>query len=294
MITFRRIIPKGEYCSRIEQGIPIGNCWVDMGNGILAFALQNANAISVPFTKFKDRTFILSNVCALYCPRLEQKLEETCENVGQRKGGVYRFDKKTGEFTLFKETDKEFDSIGKFKYDKKKDEWVLKTNRKKEAKTVIDQIERGILKDGINFQEKNNLIAIGGEGQPTETDLEAFILQLSDMVGKEIGGAYFSKDGTGSTTHMSIGLYKNNTYKKSVSSGQSTWSRQFPDSKIEISITGFFHTHPSGGNISIADRISGSEQDLRTKVAILKNAPNLQFFILTNPIYYGGTNKFRY
>ena len=207
---------------------------------------------------------------------------------------VYRYDDKTGDMILHQETDDDFDQIGRFKHDKKTDTYTLKTNRKGEAKTRIDNIEKGILSDGINFMNNNNIIGVGGEGQATEKGVENFVLQMSDMVGKEIGGAYFSKDGASATTHMSIGMYKNNTYTETKSNGHSLWNRMYPDSKVENSITGFFHTHPSGGTISVSDRTSASGQDLKSKANALKHIPTLRFFILTHPIHYGGKNKFPY
>ena len=67
---------------------------------------------------------------------------------------VYRFDDKTGEMHLFLQTDDDFDQIGRFKYDKKTDTYVLKTNKNGEARTRIDNIEKGILSDGMNFKTK--------------------------------------------------------------------------------------------------------------------------------------------
>lgn len=281
-----RIIPKGEYFARIEQGIPIGECWVDMGNDVLAYAFHKTIMIDVTVGKYKDHSFELVDVCSLYCSNQE--------NIKPKLGSIYRYDDKTGEMILYKETGDEYDKIGKFKYDKKKDEWVLKTNRKGEAKTRMDNIEKGILHEGINFKTQNNIIEVEGEGLPSVEGVEMFILQLSDMVGREIGGAYFSKYGTTSTTHMSIGKYENNTYTETRGSGTMMWNKLYPDLKIEQSITGFFHTHPSGGTISVSDRTSASEQDRKAKNNALRHNPTLQFFIITHPIHYGGTIKFSY
>jgi hypothetical protein len=59
----KRIIKKEEYFARIEQGVPVGNCWVDMGNGELAYALYEVAVTSVPVSKYNDRTFLLHDVC---------------------------------------------------------------------------------------------------------------------------------------------------------------------------------------------------------------------------------------
>ena len=103
--------------------------------------------------------------------------------------------------------------------------------------------------------------SLGGEGQASVDGVESFILKLSDMVGKEIAGAYFSKDGAGSTTHMSIGKYANNR----------------------------FDTHP---NVSVSDRMRPSGKDKESRDQALDMYPHLQFYILTHPEYYGG--KFPY
>jgi len=70
------------------------------------------------------------------------------------------------------------------------------------------------------------------------------------------------------------------------------WNRLCPDSKLENSLTGFFHTHPSGANISVSDRTQPSKQDKSSRDAALKLMANLQFYILTHPINYG--DKFPY
>jgi RHS repeat-associated protein len=207
----------------------------------------------------------------------------------------YRYDDKTGEFHLMETNDEQYDQVCHYKEVKNKEtgekEYVLKTNRKGEAKTRIDNIEKGILNDGINFMRNDNVIAIGGEGQATVDGVEAFAVNLSDMVGKEIKGAYFSKDGAENTTHISIGSYQNNTLTKSGSSGHALWQRMNPDLKLGNHMTGFFHTHPTI-QYSVSDRTMSSGQDRQSRNAALKLMPHLRFWILTHPINYG--DKFPY
>ena len=204
---------------------------------------------------------------------------------------IYRYDDNTGEFSLYKKTEDKFDQVGKFKYDKKTGEYTLKTNKKGEAKTRIDNVEKGILSDGVNFQNNSNVIEVGGEGQASVDGVEAFAVNLSEMVGKEIAGAYISKDGSSETTHMTIGAYKNNKLDESKEHGHSAWMRLNPNSNLKNDLTGFFHTHPTTG-YSISSRTSASDQDRTSRDNALKTMPNLQFYILTYPIYYGG--KFPY
>jgi hypothetical protein len=52
-----RVISEAEYLARLEQGVPVGNCWVDMGNGQLAYALQEVVVVGVPFNKYGDKFF---------------------------------------------------------------------------------------------------------------------------------------------------------------------------------------------------------------------------------------------
>ena len=54
----RRVISKGEYDARINQGIPVGNCWVDMGNGERSYALHEVVVVGVSTNQYKDRTFM--------------------------------------------------------------------------------------------------------------------------------------------------------------------------------------------------------------------------------------------
>jgi hypothetical protein len=199
---------------------------------------------------------------------------------------IYRYDDKTGDFILYQKTDDDFDQVGKFKKNKETGEYTLKTNKKGEAKTRIDNVEKGILSDGINFKENNNVIAVGGEGQATVEGVEAFAVNLSAMVGKEIGGAYFSKDGAASTTHISIGAYRNNTLTETKAKGHTAWSRLYPNSSLDNSLTAFFHTHPILGFI-LSDRTQPSDIDKKSRDKALEKMPWLKFYILTHPVSYG-------
>jgi hypothetical protein len=41
-----RVISEAEYLARLEQGVPVGDCWVDMGNGQFAYALQEVVVVA--------------------------------------------------------------------------------------------------------------------------------------------------------------------------------------------------------------------------------------------------------
>lgn len=114
------------------------------------------------------------------------------------------------------------------------------------------------------------------------------------MVGKEIGGAYFSKDGAKATTHISFGRYVNNKFDETRGHGQNWGS--YPNLRGDydkFSLTGFFHTHPSSGNISVSDRTHPSGKDLESRNKDLKLNPSMQFYILTHPIFYGDTFPYK-
>jgi hypothetical protein len=160
---------------------------------------------------------------------------------------------------------------------KKGDGFLVRKSERGKPKVAIDKIEQGILKDGQNFKTGNNLVKVGGKGQPTENGLELFVLKLSDYVGREIGGAYFGGE---KTTHVSIGMYKNNSLKEAKSLGHVLGLQQ------GLNLTGFFHTHPSLG-IADSDRLRASGQDKSARDNDLKTDPNLQFFILAAPVNYG-------
>jgi len=72
----RRIISKNEYFTRLDQGVPIGNCWVDMGNGEYVYVLHEVVVVGVPINKYNDRTFIPSNtyVCVADNTRVDTRL----------------------------------------------------------------------------------------------------------------------------------------------------------------------------------------------------------------------------
>ena len=193
----------------------------------------------------------------------------------------YTLNRETGEVAQVGEANDKPDRI--LKTNRKGE---VKTNKKGEAKVAIDNIEQGILSDGMNLKDDSHLIEVGGEGQPTENGVESFALKLSGYIGKEIGGAYFSKEGVNETTHMTIGRYAGNDGTSTKDFGNNL-SRYFAD-KTEIynyTERGLFHTHPdlSVGSKQHKERFIPSDDDIRIRNDALRRNPNLQFFILTNP-----------
>ncbi|MGV8947174.1 MAG: DUF6443 domain-containing protein [Lutibacter sp.] len=199
----------------------------------------------------------------------------------------YTLNKKTGEVEQVGDANDDPDRILKT-YSSGKRKGEVKYNKKGEAKVAIGGIEQGILSDGQNFKTEGNAIEVGGEGQPTQDGVESFALKLSDYVGTEIGGAYFSKNGGESTTHITLGGYENNSFKETKSHGMGAF-KQFASTVKEFtsSITGFFHTHPNGAGISDSDRLVPSLPDRQSRDNSLKVNPTLRFFLLTHPEYGG-------
>ncbi|MDR0605079.1 MAG: hypothetical protein LBG80_12320 [Bacteroidales bacterium] len=60
-----RVISQNEYLARLEQGVPVGDCWVDMGNGQLAYALQEVVVVARQFNKYKDKFLMPQTVSVL-------------------------------------------------------------------------------------------------------------------------------------------------------------------------------------------------------------------------------------
>ncbi|WP_295961745.1 hypothetical protein, partial [uncultured Alistipes sp.] len=203
---------------------------------------------------------------------------------------VYRYDDKTGEMILFQETDDDFDQIGKFKYDKKTDAYTLKTNKQGEARTRMDNIEKGILRDGMNFKNNANVWETGGPGQVSVEGFQNFAIGFAEMINKEVAGYYLSNPQTPdvvSTIYM--GRHINNTATKSYKGN--LWGH-LPDMQFNMQIHTDWHTHPTYGH-SEAARTTPSPQDYKSKNNTLGqrhpyNSP-LNFIILTKgyaPISY--------
>ncbi|GHV37014.1 hypothetical protein FACS1894178_8680 [Bacteroidia bacterium] len=196
---------------------------------------------------------------------------------------VYRYDDKTGDMILFRETKDDFDQIGKFKYDKKTDTYTLKEKKDGTAKTRIDNIEKGILSDGMNFKNNDNLINVGGEGQPTIEGVQNFVIELSEMVGKEIGGYHISDKGSDVINQSYIVKYKNNTDTKAFSPF-TDYYRNYYERADNIDIHVNFHTHLS--RFSDMEKLYPSKADINFKTE--QNTVK-RFIILTrgySPINY--------
>ena len=185
----------------------------------------------------------------------------------------YTLDKKTGDVKQIGEKNDDPDRI-------------LKTNRKGEVKykkngevkVAMGGIEKGILKDGINFQKNDNVIAVGGKGQPTVDGVKSFTLQLSEYIGKEIKGYSYSSDGTKNATDMVLGKYVDNEFQKSYGTPRGLMEK-YGVNYSNNNILQDFHTHPKGelGATQSAPELSADVRTLQNDKPLI---PNASFIIL--------------
>jgi len=208
----------------------------------------------------------------------------------------YTINKKTGDVKLVKKTDDETDRVVQTKqFGKHKGE--IKTNRKGEAKTAFGGVEKGILSNGINFSKNDNVIGVGGEGQPSVAGVKSFTLQLSEYVGKEIKGFSYSSNASGNVTDMLLGKYINNTLTESRGSVTDLMKKYGANFSFN-NILQEFHTHPNGelGATQSAPELS---QDVTTLQNDKPKIPNASFIILyrvmgqVKPGEYDYTHEYR-
>ena len=197
---------------------------------------------------------------------------------------IYRFDKKTGTFTLHQKTDDNFDQIGRFKKNKDTGEFELRTNRKGKGKILLNNIEKGILSDGMNMKSADNAITVGSEGQASLKGVQDFIIEMSELLDKEIGGYYLSEKESDDISHVYINQYTKNTPNKSYVS--SFRPDRYTPELIGMSSHTKFHTHLS--RFSDSDKFRPSKGDIEFKGRQMLNGVK-RFFILTKgyePIEY--------
>lgn len=192
----------------------------------------------------------------------------------------FTLNKKTGEVKQVGETNNDPDRI--VKSDKNGDAVKDKNGN---FKVEVDNIAKGILRDGQNFKTSDQTISVGGSGQPTLAQAESFAVKLSEYLGVELTGAYLSKMG-GENAPISmfyLDKYKNNTYSHSVGS---LYKCNSGDPRLDGYFKNTdFHTHPTVGySRDSIETPSGS--DLRTrdnfrndfyKFIILTRQPNYPY-----------------
>jgi RHS repeat-associated protein len=189
----------------------------------------------------------------------------------------FTIDKESGDVKLVKKTDDKTDRVVKT-YASGKRKGEVKYNRKGEAKTAFGGVEKGILSDGSNFQENDNIIEVGGEGQATVDGVKSFTLQLSEYVGREIKGFSYSSNSSKDVTHMLLCNYKKNDLRKSYGSHVALQEKFGADFSFS-NILQIFHTHPMGqlGATKYAPERSGDVEALQIDKPFV---PNAHFIVL--------------
>jgi uncharacterized protein RhaS with RHS repeats len=185
----------------------------------------------------------------------------------------FTFDKKTGDVKQIGDKNDNPDRI-------------LKTNRKGEvkykkngeAKVAIGGIEQGILKDGQNFKNKDQVISIGGEGQPSVEGTKSFTLQLSEYVGKEIKGFSYSSNASGNVTDIVLGKYIKNDNTTSYGS-VTELAKKYGVNYSSNNIMQQFHTHPNG-QLGATQSTPELSQDVTALQSDKRLIPNASFIIL--------------
>ncbi|WP_321515393.1 DUF6443 domain-containing protein [Marinifilum fragile] len=189
----------------------------------------------------------------------------------------YKINRETGAMELVKKTDDETDRIVKT-YSRKSKRGEVKYKKNGEAKTAFGGIEKGILSDGINFQENDNIIEVGGEGQPSVGGVKSFTMKLSEHVGKEIKGFSYSANASGDVTDMLLGKYNGNTRTTSKSSPAELLRKYGIDNTLN-NIVQQFHTHPDG-KIGATQSAPGQSTDVTNLQKDKPRIPNASFIIL--------------
>ena len=192
---------------------------------------------------------------------------------------IYRYDDKSGTFHLYQETNDDFDQVARFRYNKDTGDYELKTNKDGEIKIRMDNIEKGILSDGINLLTDSQ---VWSTDEVSIEGFQNFIVAYSDMIGREMGGYYYSEtDGT-NIKYINSGMGKNNTYTMSYP-GPGIF-RVLPDLHGKVVPHTNWHTH-----LSYADnKLEPSEQDRKFKRDQSKHGLK-RFIILT-----GGSSPIEY
>ena len=192
---------------------------------------------------------------------------------------IYRYDDKSGTFHLYQETNDDFDQVARFRYNKDTGDYELKTNKDAEIKIRMDNIEKGILSDGINLLTDSQ---VWSTDEVSIEGFQNFIVAYSDMIGREMGGYYYSEtDGT-NIKYINSGMGKNNTYTMSYP-GPGIF-RVLPDLYGKVVPHTNWHTHPSYED----NKLAPSSDDREFKKEQSKNGLK-RFIILT-----GGSSPIEY
>ena len=204
---------------------------------------------------------------------------------------VYRFDKESGDFILYQKTEDNYDMVGKFR--KESDgSFTLKYKKNGAPKEIIGHVEKGILSDGINFKNQDHVFEVSEITGLTLKGVETFLIEITGLVNKEVGGYYYSVLGNGEITHVSVGNYYNNESHKTKAHGLRALVKAIPSGFVQENVVGMYHTHPH--DLNYPNRFTGSPEDIKSQNEQKAKYPWLRFFVLTQPNYGQEQYKFEY
>jgi hypothetical protein len=204
----------------------------------------------------------------------------------------FTLNKKTGEVKQVGEKNDQPDRIVKTN---KKGEIKYKKNG--EARVAVGGIEQGILKNGQNFKTQDQVVSVGGNGQPSVEGVKSFTLQLSEYLGKEIKGFSYSSNASGNATDMVLGKYLRNTNTESFGTLYEL-QKKYGDAFSLNNVLQDFHTHPDG-KLGATESSPGLSQDVISLQKDKPFIPNASFIILyripghKQPAEYDYTHNYR-
>lgn len=143
---------------------------------------------------------------------------------------------------------------------------VLKRKRNGNAKLRIGNIEKGILSDGINLLEDSQ---VWSTDDVSIEGFQDFIVQYSDMIGREMGGYYYTEIGGTDLKYINSGKGKNNTHTMSYPGADIFRVRRDLYGKVEVHTN--WHTHPSTWIVDVGHqtKIMSSKQSKNRKEYIV-------------------------
>lgn len=174
--------------------------------------------------------------------------------------------------------------------------FMVRQSEKGKFKTEIGGIERGILKTGQDFKNKDEIISVGGGG-PSVAGVKSFTLKLSEHIGKEIKGFSYSSDASGVITDMLLTKYKANKLESSYGE-PSELGRKYGDNNYSNNIFEQFHTHPDG-KLGATESDPEQSKDVEKLQIEKRLMPNARFIILyrirgqKEPGEYSYTHEYR-
>ena len=197
---------------------------------------------------------------------------------------VYHYNHNTGDFSLYEETDDEYDVVGKFKYNKSIEKYEPRKQIDGSIKTYSDhlgnndKIAKGILRNNLNIRENGGNI-ISDQMGPTLDDIYNFALILDEVACVEISGFVLEAPVEKNKKIVRFEPYKDNSIDRS-----RTRIMDF----APYNVLQHFHTHGHADNYTIATTPSKLDLNFKNNKAV-SSWPSIQLLILHN---YGSPIKY--